>query len=186
MKNVNSQQLRTACGGRLLISRKAIEHLRAHPEVATILPEAVGQIVLPSGGFMSAEVDIGRVVGRSGLVKTTLCDANSPMLFSQRVGRVRPSRVVPSNTVGEETTKVVVLAQSSREQENTYCLVTSWIGVLAHKEPWDQNIRTQNEYQDCLRFWCAHALIHDPEIMGNVYESSWGKVMSDTDTAARN
>ena len=181
-----ARQLRTACGGRLIITSKATEHLAAHPEVANILPEAVGRIVLPLGGFMSAEVDFGRVVGRTTLVKTPPCDSNSPMLFAQRVGRVSPSHVVPSDTLGEETAKIVVLAQPSRDQAKTYLLVTSWIGVLADKEPWDRNIRTQNEYDKCVLFWCGHALIHDPAVMGPVYESTWDEVLSDVAAVARN
>ena len=182
-----ARHLQTACGCQMFIPPKAQAHLQAHPEVSDILSEAIGRLVLPNrAGFVEAEVDMGRPVGRAGLVKTPLCDADSPMLFAQRVGRAAPSRVVPSDTLGEETAKVVIVAMPSRDQAGAYALVTAWVGTLACKEPWDRNIKTPQQYQDCLQFWCAHALIHDPEIMGSVFESTWEEVMNGIRSAASN
>lgn len=170
------RNFKTACGGTIVLPRKAEDHLRAHPEVDLLLPEAIARVRLPhDGAFLSAEVEIGRVVGRSGCVQTPPISLNDRTLFAQRIGRDKPSRVIVGE--GEKTTKVVVLAFASREEADTYVLVTSWVGSLAPKEPWDSNIRRDEEYQVCLRFWCANALFWDPAVMSKPFESSWEEIL---------
>jgi hypothetical protein len=169
----------TACGGFILIPQKAEDHLQAHPEVWKILPEAIGRIKLPSTDFLSTEVEMGRVIGKITRVDTPLCDVDNQILFAQRIDRDKPSRVVPSGSVGKDTTKIVVLARPSQSESRTYILVTSWIGLLARKEPWDKTIANPEEFQDCLRFWCKNALIHDPAVMGDIFESTWRDVLGE-------
>jgi hypothetical protein len=60
------RKFRTACGGVITISPKAEDHLVAHPEVRGLLLEAIGRVALPrDGAFLSTEVEMGRIVGRS-------------------------------------------------------------------------------------------------------------------------
>ncbi len=173
------RKYRTACGGTIVVPTKAEDHLRAHPEVGALLPEAIGLVVLPSdGAFLSTEVEMGRVVGRSGCVQTPPISPSDRSLFAQRVGRERASCVIMG--VGEETTKVAILASPSRQEAGTYVLVTAWVGTLARKEPWDPMIRSQEEYQECLRFWCSNALVWDPAVMSEPFESSWDEVLKST------
>lgn len=172
------RKFKTACGGVIVIPRKAEDHLVAHPEVRNLLSEAIGRVALPrngNGAFLSTEVEMGRVVGLSGCVQTLSVGMNDRTVFALRVGRDRPSRVIVGE--GEETTKVVVLAFPERGEADTYVLVTSWVGSLAPKEPWDPNIRNDAEYQECLRFWCSHALVWDPAVMSEPFESSWAEVL---------
>ena len=172
-------KIKTACGGVIVIPRKAEEHLRAHPEVAELLPEAIGRVRLPSGGeFLATEVEMGRVVGRSGCVATPRIGLHDPATFARRIGRDNFSRVV-LDAAGPETTTVVVLAFPAREERGTYVLVSSWIGTLAEKEPWDLSLRTPEEVQRSRDFWTTHALVHDPEVMGKVYWMSWAKVLGE-------
>jgi hypothetical protein len=169
-------KFKTVCGGTIVVPRKAEDHLVAHPNVHDLLREAVALVRLPhAGAFLSAEVEMGRVVGLSGRVSTPSISPSDRTLFAQRIGRDRPSRVVISD--GEETTKVVVLAFASREETGTYVLVTSWVGSLAPKEPWDQNIHGEAEHQKCLHFWCYNALLWDPAVMSAPFESSWTEVI---------
>ncbi len=173
------REFKTACGGRIIVPQKAEDHLRAHPEVEELLTEAVALVRLPrDSAFLSAEVELGRIVGRSGAVKTTPIVPTDRTLFAQRVGRAKPTRVVVGKE-GEETTKVVVLAFPARGEAGTYVLVTSWIGSLAPKEPWDPMIKTPEEYQDCLQFWCSNALVWDPAVMLEPIESSWEEILGE-------
>jgi hypothetical protein len=166
----------TACGGIILILPKAQEHLRAHPEVEALLPEAIGRVILPrDGSFLSTEVEMGRIVGLSGRVRTPPIGPSDRSLFAQRIRRERPSRVVMGE--GEETTKVVILAFPAKESADTYVLATSWVGSLAPKEPWDPMITSQEERQECLQFWYSHALIYDPSVMTEPFESTWEEVL---------
>lgn len=170
------RKFKTACGGIIVVPRKAEDHLVAHPEVRDLLPKAIGRMTLPRDGtFLSTEVEMGRIVGRSGCVQTPPVTLTDRALFAQRVGRDKPSRVIVGE--GEQTTKVVVLAFPSREEARTYVLVTSWVGGLAAKEPWDQNIRSQREHQDCLQFWCSHALVWDSAVMSSPFEGTWEEVL---------
>ncbi|MEZ4103970.1 MAG: hypothetical protein R3B60_01655 [Candidatus Paceibacterota bacterium] len=118
---------------------------------------------------------MGRVVGRSGRVKTPLIGIEDKALFAQRIGRDKPSRVIVGE--GEETTKVTILAFPSREEIGVYVLVTSWIGTLAQKEPWDPMIKTKQEYQRCLQFWCSNALVWNSVVMSEPFESSWEEIL---------
>jgi hypothetical protein len=170
------RKFKTFCGGTIVVPRKAEDHLRAHPNVDLLMPESIARVQLPrNGAFLSAEVEIGRVVGRSGCVQTPPITQSDRVLFAQRIGRDHPSRVIVGE--GEKTTKVVVLAFASHEEADTYVLVTSWVGSLAPKEPWDSNIRKDEEYQECLRFWCANALVWDPSVMSETFKSSWEEIL---------
>jgi len=168
---------KTACGGKIIVPRKAEDHLVAHPEVRDLLSEAIAKLRLPQdGAFLSAEVEMGRVIGRSGCVQTPLIALPDRALFAQRVGRDRPSRVIVGE--GVETTKVVILAFAARGEAGTYVLLTSWVGTLARKEPWDRTIATAVEHQDCLQFWCSHALVWDSAVMSAPFESCWTEVLN--------
>lgn len=169
---------KTACGGTIIVPPKAEDHLRAHLEVLAPLPEAIGLVELPKdGSFLAVEVEMERVVGRSGCVATPRIGLTDPAYFALRVGRERPSRVI-LDVEGPETTKVVVLAFASKESARMYILVTSFVGELAPKEPWDRNIKSQEELQESLDFWCSHALAYDRSVMGEPFASTWRQVLS--------
>lgn len=167
---------RTQCGGRIVVSLKCRDHLQAHPEVADLLDEAIGQFALPrDGSFLAREVNLGRVVGRSGCVPAPVITPATPAMFAMRIGREKPSRVVIGE--GIETTTVVVLAFAGRDGD--YVLITSWIGSLAPKEPWDTSMAPDSaEAGESLDFWSRHALVHDPEVMGETFESSWQEIIN--------
>lgn len=171
-------QYRTACGGTINITQQARHHLIAHPNVVELLQAAIGEIHLPAvRRKIEEEIDVGRRIGRSGIVKTAPLEIGEPALFSLRANRKLPSRVAGVGELGEATSKIVVVARPS-QIENQYDLITSWIGVLAKKEPWDGSIAERREFQECLGFWSTTALIYDPAVMGPVFESSWKDVLS--------
>jgi hypothetical protein len=171
---------KTRCGGTIHISPRAKNHLQAHPEVLDLLQSAIKKISLPTiDQNYEGEIDLGRVIGRSGVVNTTLLGLEDQALFACRRNRAMPSRVAPAGKVGEETTKIVVLARASGKGKH-YELITSWIGTLAKKEPWDRSITSPEEFRECLAFWSSHALVHDPDVMGPAFESSWSEVLSNS------
>ena len=165
---------RTKCGGRLVLPPKTQEHLAAHPEVGGLLEEVAGLLELPrDGNFLAREVDLGRVVGRSGCVPADPVGVDGQATFALRVGRRKASRVVVG--VGPEVRTVVVLAFAGREPA-TYVIVTAYVGVLAPKEPWDAAPGPEREQS--LAFWGANALIHDPVVMSEPFESSWQEIIN--------
>lgn len=166
---------RTACGVNIDVTERSHQHLKAHPEVLDILPEAIAKIRLPRQPHAEMEVDMGRIVGVSSCVSTPSIGPDDQTLFALRTSRQFSSRVI-TDSLGTPTSKVVVIAK--RDQVGRIFLVTAWIGGLATKEPWDRFIKGPEQFKDCLDFWCSHALVHDPVTMGPVFQSTWNQVLS--------
>lgn len=171
-------EYKTKNGGTIVVPRKAQSHLLAHPDVLVILSEVIGKIILPRDGlFLATEVEMGRIIGQSGCVKTPEIGFNEKAHFALRLERDKPSRVV-LDVECLDTTKVAILAFPSRDDIGIYILVTSFVGPLAPKEPWDKSIQLETEFQTCLEFWSSNALVYDPEVMGLILESSWEEVLN--------
>lgn len=168
---------KTGCGGTINISAKAVNHLLAHPEVFDRLESAIGKISLPPIPKKHEwEIDFGQIIGRAGVMNTSTLKLTDEALFAIRENRTMPSRVAPIGYVGEETQKMVVIARPSTMLKQ-YELVTSWIGTLSKKEPWDPSIRSAEEFNDCMTYWRSTALIHDPNVMGPAFKSSWAEIL---------
>lgn len=177
MHEIPLGKFRSACGGIVEVSERSKRHLEAHPEVAAILVEAIGKAEIGDGAFGELEVDMGRVIGRKSLLTTDCRAADSVMTFALRNGRDFPSRVVAGGAEGANCNTVVIVVKRTRP--GNYVLVTSWVGSLARKEPWDKTIRDQEQLNQSLDFWCRNALIHDPATMGPVFESSWSEILAE-------
>ena len=164
-------------GGQIIIPQKMVIHLKAHPEIMGILPEVMDNLILPKdGSFLRREVEMGRLVGLSGCVETLPIQKFDETFFAQRTERKKPSRIVIGD-LGEETSKVSILAFPDRSGSGDYILITTWIGFLAPKEPWDNNIKSEKEFQESLDFWLTHALIYQEEVMGQPFTSSWERIL---------
>ena len=171
-------QFTTACSGTINIPQQAQNHLEAHPNVLEHLHEAIAKIHLPvARKKIECEIDMGRLIGRSGVVKTAPLQNGEQAHFALRANRKQPSRVAEVGDVGDETSRIVVIARPS-QIEAQYDLITAWIGTLAKKEPWDGSIAERKEFNDCLNYWSSTALVYDPNTMGPVFESSWTEVLS--------
>jgi hypothetical protein len=171
-------QYRTACGGTINISQQTQNHLIAHPDVVEHLHTAICKLRLPVvPKEIAEEIDVGQIIGRLGIKNTAPLQIRESALFSIRANRELPSRIASAAESREDTSKIVVIARPSLI-ENQYELITAWIGVLAMKEPWDKSIAGPLEFQECLSFWSANALVYDASCMGPVFESSWQDVLT--------
>ena len=171
-------QYRTACKGGINIPQVVKHHLSAHPDVEEYLHAAIGKLHLPiRQKKFESEIDLGRIIGRAGVAKAAPIEIVGRALFALRANRKLPSRVANVGVLGEETSRIVVVAKPSMI-ENQYDLITAWIGTLARKEPWDGSIAEPNEFQECLSFWSSKALVYDPATMGPIIESSWKEVLT--------
>lgn len=165
----------TKCGSRITISERAQEHLLAHPDIWRFLPEATNKIVLPSNrSVLAIEVELGRVIGRSGCVSTPVIGIDDKAAFAVRLARLAPSRVAVG-AIGLEVRHLVVKARPT-DQPGVYSLVTAYVGDLAPREPHDPTL-TPEEQRASLEFWMTHALVYDPAIMGPVIETCWSEVL---------
>ena len=161
--------LRDSSGAAVAVPEQTIEHLQAHPEVGSVLEEAVSVVRFPRGEFARLEARLGRVIGHDSLVADT-----ESCLFALRKGREKASRV--SLKRAPESKKVSLVAYWDEERE-LHVLIAAWVGILAPREPWDPNISSRREFQESLNFWSSHALMWDPEVMGPTFESSWTLVL---------
>jgi len=118
------------------------------------------------------EVDMGRELGESGAVHTEPVKLDKKTTFAFRVGREGPTRVVPQGTPSEIVSTITVVAkpiEGSQEWE----LLTAYVGKLTPREPWDRGLQTQEEKKEALDFWSQYALVHDSEVMGPIFSSTW-------------
>jgi hypothetical protein len=82
-------QYTTACGGTINIHHQAQQHLMAHPNVLAHLHAAIGQLHLPAAPRkIEEEIDVGQIIGRSGVVKTAPLKLGERALFSVRINRM--------------------------------------------------------------------------------------------------
>jgi hypothetical protein len=171
------REYRAACGGRIIVPRKTADHLRAHPEVVEHLGDAIARVQLPDGGaFLRVAVEMGRLVGPSGLVETAPIAVNELALFAHRIGRDFASRVVVGEQ-GPEVSTIAVLAFADKADFSTYVLITAFVGDLAPREPWDPNFESETERTEALEFWSSHALVWDSDVMSAPFESTWAEIL---------
>ena len=134
------------------------------------------RIELPRKGELVVEIDFGRMIGLSGCVCTHPIMPETPTSFARRGNRAGPSRVL----VGGErtpTSKIVVKANPT-SIPRVYRLFTAFVGDRACTEPWDtEELQTPEAREKSLRFWCSHALVYNPDVMDEVFISSWSQVL---------
>lgn len=164
----------TADDGRMLVPPETVEHLDAHPEVWEVLEEAVAKVELTGRRNVEDEIDLGRIIGRTGCVTTPLVGYGQTSFFVQRPARRGPSRVVKTDTAPEISTVSIVATPT--DMVNTYVLHTAYIGTLAPPEPWNRCLTTGLARRRSLEFWSTHALVYQP-FMGRISENNWQKIL---------
>ena len=131
-------------------------HMLAHKGVPTeLIAEAVSKVVY-NPTFFIGEVEMGRVVGVDGCVKTSDTD---DVFFACREGRSTPSRLVRGRKA-EPTTKMVVGICNDSDDNGVVTLFTAFFGVKAPKELDDPRM-TEAERPEAEKFWADHALVVD-------------------------
>lgn len=165
----------TSCGATFQVTAKTIAHLQCHGDVIALLLEAITSIATQGGSKVEAEVDLGRPIGISSRLASPPILPTDRTLFAYRKGRDFPTRVGEPGAEGEPTSFVTVVAIP--QSPGVYRVLTAWVGNKAKREPWDPTIRSQEDFDDCLRFWCANSLCFD-ETMGKPFESTWKEVIA--------
>jgi hypothetical protein len=169
-------ELQTDRGGTVVISDDTQRHLEAHPGIIDLLTEAIIKIKLPTmPQQLQLQVDLGRIVGKSSLLETPQTTATTPFWFAKRQGRLGPSRVIPD--IGPAETSVISIIANAITSDR-YELVSAWYGGMAPKEPWDPDLADDPlSFQESLNFWSGHALVHNPEVMDEPFETTWEDII---------
>lgn len=166
-------------GGHLLLSEETREHLVAHAEVDDrFVQEVANKIILPQdGSFYHKEVDMGRIMGRAGRVKTEKIGLDDPAWFVLRKGRVKPSRIVFDADAPLVST-VVVMADPT-EDPDVYRLITAYVGKMSEREPHNKFISNPAEFIQAVKFWCREALIFESKVADEIFRSTWRDVIAE-------
>lgn len=160
---------RTACGGNINVSGDARKHLKAHPEAGPLLAEAIAKITLPEDSFLLIEVKFDRMIGQRSCVPI---DPEAPAQFAIRIGRDMPTRVV----LGARKLDAKSFVICAFKKGEAWNLITGYVGEKALREPHDRHFMDPSnaaEFKEALIFWNTHALVWEPEVMGEVYVSTW-------------
>jgi len=123
------------------------------------LPEALARIDARGQGFLVEEVDFGRSIGETVCVPTTDVDE---IVYAQRAGRRGLTRFV-KNRLPEPTAHITVVLKRDDRDPSIFVLITAFFGRKAEKEPWDTNIRTDEELVRAKEFWWTRALVWKSE-----------------------
>lgn len=170
-------EFKARTGQSIIVGAGAQAHLAAHPEALGLLAEAASLVDLPAdpaeGQVSVACPDLGRVIGRSGCVKTAAVGADEPTMFFTRAGRSVPSRLAPISQGPEVSTFVLITGYHG----GGWRLYTGFAGEPAPREPHDRSLEPGSaEAAESMDFWCRHGLTRNPED-GAPVESTWKRVL---------
>ncbi len=130
-----------------------------HPGVTALLPAVFAELDMAGRAFLVHEHDFGHVVGKSNCVTTGPSDT---IVYAKRPKRWGYSRFV-LNREPDPCSSVVVILKKATNEENTYVLLTAYVGHLAEPEPWDRNLRDEASRRKSREFWSTHALVWGSE-----------------------
>lgn len=126
---------------------RSVSHTRLDP---ALLAEALSLVSVGSAGFLSATVDLGRIVGDCVCVPTTAKDLPL-VVFARRPGRNGLTRFVKKASLPDARVTLILKLAS---EGPFYVLITAWIGGPAFPEPWDRRANAEAK-----AFWRCHALV---------------------------
>ena len=87
------------------------------------------------------------------------------------------SRAVPG-AAPVDTDLVSIIADPA--EDGSYDLASAWFGALAPQEPWDPDLGGDPPaYEESIHFWCSHALVYNPEVMDEPFQSTWEEVLQE-------
>lgn len=139
----------TLNNSRVVYSKK---HMRAHADVIPLLQPALNRVGQLPVGVSVVSIDMGYIVGRSGVVRT---GPDDDIVYMRRPGRRHPSRCVRGR-VSEESSVVTLVINTAL---NGYVrLITAWIGTPSPREVGDTSM-SEEERQVSIDFWAEHAFV---------------------------
>lgn len=139
-------------------------HNDVHPVDETLLREALLKVA-PCDDFIKEVVVFDRVIGKTTCVSV---DKTDTIVMAYRKGRMGPTPMVLNRESSDCSTLVLILKKIGNSD---YIIITTYIGGLSEREPWDPSISSPEEQQRAEAFWSTHALIYDESIITRM---AWG------------
>lgn len=101
-------------------------------------------------------VDLGRTIGKTYCIPIT--DENrSQVRMLYRQGKKGRTPII-LNGPGKETSLVTMVIVRDEKDRNLYRVCAAYYGMKGTREPFDKNIKSEEERQKCIDFWSNHAL----------------------------
>lgn len=128
-----------------------------------LLGIALSTIDSKDRGFIKEKVKFDHIIGKQSCVSV---EPGDDVVMVYRKGRsgmtpmVKNREMEPSNTV-----TVVLRKDRSIRDKNVYETLTSYIGEGSPREPWDPNLISEEDRQECEDFWHSHALVYDENLI---------------------
>lgn len=126
-----------------------------------LLGSALSIIDTKDRGFIAEQVDFDRQVGEQTCVPV---NKNDEVVTVIRKNRSGPTPMV-KNRESIPCDSVIVILSKDYDIENSYTLVTSFVGKHSPREPWDPSIETIEEQEECQKFWDTHALLFNEDLV---------------------
>lgn len=168
----------------VMVDKAGESHLVSHPDVIKFLPEAISKFNVKESkiredGVIVAEVNLGRIIGKTGLIKTNAIKMDEETLFSYRHDHSYPTRVVKGE--GEDCDTITLAV---KPENNKWALLTAYLGYICPDEPFYIKDHSSAEFKESLNFWSTHALAYDPAVMQEPFTSTWRKESAASNEAA--
>lgn len=142
-------KLKTADG---VVVKIDLTHMKAHESVLPLLEQVIPNMVVADQVVVKTSIDMGQIIGLTDCVETTQYDE---IVYAKRPGRPGKTRFV-MNRKQQPCSHVTVIMKRIGDH---FRLLTSFIGHVAEKEPFDKSIRTDEEFMQSKHFWDRHALV---------------------------
>ena len=124
-----------------------------------IIKEALGYMYANGARFKQKEIRFHRNIGYNQCVKINQGDE---VIMVYRKGRAGKTPMVKNRTP-EPSIVLTIFIKKDQHLQNSYILITCFIGKGGFREPWDKNIRSPEERKQCEEYWRTHALIYNPD-----------------------
>lgn len=134
------------------------KHLEQHASVLPYLEEVLSQVDMKNSSPVIATVNLGRIVGVTGCVKTTAADT---IVYQRREGRPGLSRMVLNRKAEPCDSVTVILRRIGLECE----LITAFVGYAGLREPGDKTFKSAEDYSAAVDHWLSHALVMEESKM---------------------
>ncbi|MDQ7814268.1 MAG: hypothetical protein RDU25_00465 [Patescibacteria group bacterium] len=167
----------TACGGTLVVANDPLDSLLVRPMLLGLLDEVVEKVELPSdGSALAVQVDMGRPVGFSAVVRAPQIAYDECCLFALRAGHDKPSRIMVERPT-EISSLIYLLANPCLQPSPrpSYHLAEMLVGKIIQPEPW--RVKSEARLETSFGYWSRRAFWYDIASMGDPFESTWQEVV---------
>lgn len=136
-----------------LIVSQAGRYLSRQPHVFSLIKEALVPLNF-SASKMSFEYDLGRIIGNTDIVDTTIKDT---IYYAKAYKKNNFSRYA-KNRYPAPSTKLTIILQ--RDPTGDYEITDTWIGPHCPPFPGEDHETVKSK-----SYWETHALVHDSQVV---------------------